>query len=347
MAGGALVLGGLLEACSAPTPAASATAAPVSTAAAPAAKPAAGTAVEQLTTVKMGQTGLSPASWPLYVVQVKGFLADEGLVVDSTVLSSSTSQSDALLTGDVNFNTYSVDSVARPVANGAALKYIATAQAIPNFQLIVGKDINSWADLKGKTLASGSAAGYFDIVMKAMLAANGLKFPGDYNVVSMGNSTDRLPALQTGQIQGMIVGSPDDSQAIAAGFKSLGYVNQYLSQVEYNGYAVSDAWAKANSDTVVRFLRGMQKGVDFLFDPANKTESLKIYGDVSKLEPQYVDSIYDQLINQKMLSRDQRPNPTAIINLLTLSVQNGGIDAIPPLDTWIDTSYLDKAQGKS
>jgi NitT/TauT family transport system substrate-binding protein len=292
--------------------------------------------------VKMGQTGISPASWPLYVAQAKGLLAEQGLEIENVVLASSVTQTQALVTGDMNFNTYSVDSMAKAIVAGAPLKYIAAAQSIPNFQLIVDNDIKSFADLKGKVLASGSAGGYFDIVMRAMLTANGLG-KNDFQVISIGSSADRLPALQAKRISGMIAGGPDDSKALAAGFKSLGYVNDVLKEVEYNGYAVEDKWAKAHADQVVGFLRAMKKANDFLFNPANKAESIAIYSKISTLEPQYLETIYDQLINKAMLSKTLRPDPQGVENILKLAVDQGGLEKVPPLETWMDFSYLDKA----
>jgi ABC-type nitrate/sulfonate/bicarbonate transport system substrate-binding protein len=192
-------------------------------------------------------------------------------------------------------------------------------------------------------LASGSAGGYFDIVMRAMLGVNGLG-KDDYQVISIGNSADRLPSLQAKRISGMIAGGPDDSRALAAGFKSLGYVNDFLKDVEYNGYAVEEKWAKSNEPTVVAFLRATKKSVDWLYDPANKTEAMAIYADISKLEPPFLETIYDQMINRHMLSRDLRPSQTGVENILKLAVESGGMEKVPPLDTWMDFSYLDKAQ---
>ncbi len=320
-------------------PSAAASAKPATSASA-AAKPSGGAA--QVVTVKMGQTGNSPASWPLFVGQAKGFLEKQGLKVENVVIGSSVTQTQALINGDVSFNTYSVDSMAKPILQGATIKLIGSAQEVPNFQMIVSPSINSWADLKGKTVAAGSAGGYFDIVMRGMMEANGLK-ANDYQVISIGDSSQRLPAIQTNKVAGAIMGGPDDSRALAAGLKSLGYVNQYLKDIQYNGYGVEDKWAKSHEALVVGFLKAMKQSTDWLYDPANKAEAESVYNAVSPLEPKYLDAIYDQLITQKMLSRDLKPNNKGIENLLNLAVNQKNLDKVPPLDSWIDLSYLNKA----
>jgi hypothetical protein len=45
-----------------------------------------------------------------------------------------------------------------------------------------------------------------------------------------------------------------------------------------------------------------------------------------------------------MLSVDGRPSPKGIENLLQVSVKYGsGISSVPPLDKWVDLTYLDRA----
>lgn len=45
-----------------------------------------------------------------------------------------------------------------------------------------------------------------------------------------------------------------------------------------------------------------------------------------------------------MLSTDGRPNTRGIENLLHIAVKYGsGMSAVPPLDKWVDLSYLERA----
>jgi len=44
-----------------------------------------------------------------------------------------------------------------------------------------------------------------------------------------------------------------------------------------------------------------------------------------------------------MLARDVRPNLKGTENVLTMAVKQGNLQALPPLDTWFDLSYLDEA----
>ncbi|HLH22310.1 MAG TPA: ABC transporter substrate-binding protein [Chloroflexota bacterium] len=327
--------------------------APTSAGRAPAAAPAgvasggtadvaASAAPASLTQVRMGVTGHSPTYWHAYIATRKGFFAQEGLDFDTIVIPSSVTQTQALIAGDVNFNSYSVDSVAKAVVGGAPLKLIGSAQEVPNFLLIVDHDITTWNDLRGKTLGAGSPGGYYDIVLRAMLAANGLQ-PGDYELRSIGNSSLRLPAIQTGQIAGAIMGDPDAFVARSAGYQPLGSVHDYVHDVQYTGYAIADEWGKAHEALVVGFLRGILRAIAWINDPANKDEAERIYGEITGLGGPYLDDIYDQMVTQKMLSTTARPNMKGLENITNLAYQQGSLNFAPPLDTWVDMSYLDKA----
>ena len=49
------------------------------------------------------------------------------------------------------------------------------------------------------------------------------------------------------------------------------------------------------------------------------------------------------MITQQMLSRDLRPNVRGIENVVNIAYEKGGLESKPPVDTWIDLSYLERA----
>ena len=106
---------------------------------------------------------------------------------------------------------------------------------------------------------------------------------------------------------------------------------------------MDDAWARSNEDTLVRFLRALLRGAAWLFDPANKDEAKRLYAEVADLDVGQVDDIYTDMVNRQMLSRTLRPNLKGIENVMTIAHEQGALEQPPPLDTWVDLSYLEKA----
>lgn len=332
----------LAAACATP---AAAPSKPAASAPASAAAPAPGgapAAASPPTKVILAQTATSPSGWPMYVAQERGFYTEEGVDIERLDLPSSVTQTQALISGDIHINSYTVDSVARAVQGGAPIKMIASAQEVPNLQLIVGKGVESFADLRGKTLGAGSPGGYFNVLLIGMLQTKGLE-PNEYDVVSVRDVRARIPALQSGQLAGTLMSSPDDQIALKEGFKSLGAIHETFPSLMYNGYAVADSWAKANEAALVRFLRGTLRGLTWLREPANKEESKQILFRAIEMPPDVLEIMYQQMVVEKMLGTDLRPNISGSQKVLDMGMQQGSLPPVPPPETWIDLSYLEQA----
>jgi ABC-type nitrate/sulfonate/bicarbonate transport system substrate-binding protein len=293
--------------------------------------------------VRIALTAYSSSNWQIFAAVKRGFFKQENLNVEVIILRSSVIQTQALLANDIHMNTYSIDSAAKPVLQGAPLKLIGTSQEKPSFRAIVAKDIKGWGDLKGKTLAAGTPGGAFYTMFATMLSINGIK-KADYSYLSIGRSSDRIGAMKAGQIQACLIGQPDDFVLLDDGFKSLGFTQDYLKDVQYAGFTVNGKWAEKNEETVVAMMRALVRATRWLHDPANKKAAMAVLVDYfPDWKPSWQEQTYDMLIRQKMLSTDALPNMKGIDNFLKLAVEHGGITSVPPLETWIDRTYVEKA----
>jgi hypothetical protein len=71
-----------------------------------------------------------------------------------------------------------------------------------------------------------------------MLEANGLR-KGDFQLLSMGSGNERIHAIRGGRVQGTLLSPPDDFSILDEGFRSMGFVGDYLKDVQFNGYSVT------------------------------------------------------------------------------------------------------------
>ncbi len=295
------------------------------------------------TNVRVGLPGRLSSNWPLYVAADRGFFAQEGLNVELIAMRNATIQVQALIAGDLQFNHSSVDSTARAFTAGAPLRFIGAAQHKPSFRLLAGKDVKDWNSLRGKFVAAGAPGGLTHALLAAMLDAQGLK-KGDYDILSMGLDSDRAGALKAGRVQATLLIQPTDFGLLEEGFRSMGFVGDFLKDCEYNGYVVNGQWAKDNSATAVAFMRSVLKSLSWLHNSANRQEAIKIHARYIPFKAEWLEQIHDMLIREKMLSVDGRPNAKGIENLLQISVKYGsGMSAVPALDKWVDLTYLDRA----
>jgi ABC-type nitrate/sulfonate/bicarbonate transport system substrate-binding protein len=297
----------------------------------------------KLTNLRVGLPSQLSSNWPLYTAVKRGFFQEEGLSVELIVLRRSTLQIQAMISEDIPLSQFSVDGAARAFTAGAPIRYIGSAQQKPAFRLVVDREVKQWADLKGKVLATGAPGGITYSMLLAMLDANGLK-KDDVKLLSMGTSNDRSQALRARRVQGTLLSAPDDFALLDEGFVSLGFIGEFVKELEYNGYIVNDNWAKRNRDIVTSFMRVMVKATRWLHNPANKDDAIKILAGYIPFKPKWLESVYEMAIQNKMLSTDCRPAPKGIENTLQLSIKYGiGLTSMPAVNTWLDLSYLDSA----
>ena len=295
------------------------------------------------TNLRVGLPGRLSSNWPLYVAADRGFFTQEGLNVELIAMRNATIQVQALIAGDLQFNHSSVDSTARAFTAGAPLRFIGSAQQKPSFRLLVGKDVKDWGSLRGKSVAAGAPGGLTHALLAAMLDAHGLK-KGDYDILSMGLDSDRSNALKAGRVQATLLIQPADFGLLEEGFRSMGFVGDFLKDCEYNGYVVNGQWAKDNGATAVAFMRAVLRSLNWLHNPANRDEAVRIHARYIPFKAEWLEKIHDMLIREKMLSTDGRPDAKGIENLLQISVKYGtGMAAVPALDKWVDLTYLDRA----
>ena len=110
---------------------------------------------------------------------------------------------------------------------------------------------------------------------------------GDYKVNSVGGTGQRLNAMTTDKANAAagVLGLPFVFQAQAAGLKDMGPAARSIGAYQSDCAIVMREWAKANSDTLVRYIRAVVEGRRWLLDPANKAEAIQLLVDRLKLTP--------------------------------------------------------------
>jgi ABC-type nitrate/sulfonate/bicarbonate transport system substrate-binding protein len=71
--------------------------------------------------------------------------------------------------------------------------------------------------------------------------------------------------------------SPFDLQAQAAGFHVLATAAEFLGAYQGQVAAVRKSWADENKARLSGYIRAYVESVEWLYDPANKEEALRIY----------------------------------------------------------------------
>ena len=150
-------------------------------------------------------------------------------------------------------------------------------------QLIVQPDIGSVADLRGKTVIVDAPNTAYALQLYDMLRAAGLK-KGDYEVKVVGATFRRARGDPQGQdLAATMLNPPFSIRAEKAGLKNIGSAVKTIGPYQATGGFVMRAWAKANEDTLVKYLQAYVEGVRWSLDPTNKAEAVGLLVERLKL----------------------------------------------------------------
>jgi ABC-type nitrate/sulfonate/bicarbonate transport system substrate-binding protein len=216
-------------------------------------------------------------SLPITVAQREGLFRREGL--DVSVIIPVPGGSDKMIDA-LNDNWADVTHIATPFLIRAALAgsdavAIDTEFKNPIYSLVAKPEIASIAGLKGKLIGLADQAGTISISMRKLLAAHGLH-PGDYAVKVQEGTPARFNCLTAGDCDAVVLGQPQDLQAIAAGYRLVGRSDEAVPDFLYTVTAVRRAWAQAHREALLRFVRGMAASFAFIRAPENRGRVVKL-----------------------------------------------------------------------
>lgn len=216
-----------------------------------------------------------PFYWPSYVAQQRGMFKEQGLNAEIIQLSRPSEAVQALVGGSLNFTLVSADAFINAIEAGANVAIIGQAIGNPAFSVIAQPGIKTWSEVKGKTIAVSAPKDGAAILFRLMAQANGLK-EGDYTFISVGTTPNRYAALKSKSVDVAIMGQPQDFMAVKEGFRMLGRSDTVLKNYAFIMIGTNKAWAEKHRSEVLRYLAALRRGVDWLYDPANKTAAIDV-----------------------------------------------------------------------
>jgi ABC-type nitrate/sulfonate/bicarbonate transport system substrate-binding protein len=215
-------------------------------------------AAAETVTLRYGQipsTVRSVSSLYLFIAERRGFLAREDIKLAFLPIPGGTDKMVAALDqGTVDVTQTATPYLIRAALAGSDAVAIAGETANPVYSLIAKPDISGYADLKGKTIGLSLKVDTISISMRKLLALKGLR-DGDYTVKELVGTPVRFECLKKGECDAVPLGQPDDFAAIGEGYRRLGVSTEAVSAFQFQVVAARRAWAQANKDGVVPFMR--------------------------------------------------------------------------------------------
>jgi ABC-type nitrate/sulfonate/bicarbonate transport system substrate-binding protein len=289
--------------------------------------------------------GLS--NFSIYAAEHKNLFAKHGLAIELLYTPNSDVLRNGLAKGDHQIAHAAVDNAVAMVELAKADVAIVTGGDNGFNRIFVQPEINAYAELRGKTVVVDAPNTAFALLLYKVLKDNGLN-KSDYVVKPVGGTTARLEAMTKDKANAVagVLNPPFTFRASEAGLKDMGAAAKAIGAYQSDGAFVMREWAKANSDTLVRYISALIEGRRWALDPANKAEAIALLADRLKLAPQVAAQSYAVATDPADgMAKDAKLDMDGFKNVLKLRAeiegQWGGNP--PPPDKYLDLLYYDRA----
>jgi ABC-type nitrate/sulfonate/bicarbonate transport system substrate-binding protein len=291
-------------------------------------------------------------SWsttPQIVAMEKGFFTAENLNLEMVVAGQSAAACQQLLARAVEIGQCSLNDLIQAVESGGApLVSVSTEQVTAlNYGIMAKPEIKSWADMKGKTIMVGGPKDNTVYYTRVMARPNGLK-DDDYQFQYAGASSARYAALKSGAVDAAILTDPFDGQAEQDGYTRVDdLLPKYVTAANYSGggAVVQREWVQSHPNEIAAYIRGFQRSVAWIYDPANKEELFNIMQPKVNVSREAFERTYQRtVVENKLWATNPLTVESAVQGVVNSLVDLEALSAPAPSATkYFDNSYAQLA----
>ena len=259
-------------------------------------------AAQPLKKIAIAYSGISASQSPAWVAYEHGLFKKYGLDVQLIFIEAGSRTVQTLVSGDVAAAQVAGTSVMQSNLQGSGVVMIAGFLNTMDYKFIVSRDITRPDQLKGKTVAVSRVGSSSDFATRYALEKYGLIPDKDVMILQIGSQPARFSAMETGQIQGVMIAIPLTAKAKKMGLNTLADLQMLGLEYQHTGLAVTRSLIKTEPELVRNILRGFVEGIHYM--KRHRKESTAILAkylktdDTDALEEAY-ESVIQALIPEK------------------------------------------------
>ena len=272
-------------------------------------------------TVLMAYGGHNETIGPYWVATDKGFYSKHG--IDARLLQVRNAQISlaALVSGEVPIFLPSIANVLSGVSAGAKIGCVAFPIKGVSRELVVRKEIDSLAALRGKTIGVQSIGGGFWLQTMMLLDAVGV----DPDKIGMkmrviGEEATIVQALVGGNVDAAVVTLPSAAVAKRGGARTLVSTTDLRIALQTVGLCGRNERIANSHDLMTRLAKGMVDAIVYLLDTRNRRDVAAILKKHLRLSAdEDAETSYDSL--RTIASLDIAPDPAAFKNVQRIAAR--------------------------
>ena len=243
--------------------------------------------------IKVAEVAHSIFYAPQYVSIHNGYFIDEGLDIELILTPGADKVTAAVLSGDVEIG-FSGSEATIYVYNGGEKDYLKTFAQLTQKDgsfIVSRKKINNFdiSMLKGSYYIGGRLAGMPEMTLEYILTKNGIKTT-DLTIDTSIAFANMQASFIGGTGDFVSLFEPNATQVEKEGF---GYIVASLGElggnIPYTAYNAKTSFIENNKDTIKKFTKAIQKGLDFVHNNDSKTIA-------EIIQPEFPDTKLEDLI---------------------------------------------------
>ena len=301
-----------------------------------------------LTTVRLN-TFPNATNLALYLGIANGVFEKRGITVDLRFTQNSEAQREGLAKGEFDIAYSAVDNAVAMVETANADVVIVSGGDTSMNEFMTRPEIQSVADMRGKTLVVDRPDTAYALQAKKILKNAGLIEGRDYAIKPVGFTPSRIEAMEkyTDNSAAGMLNPPFSFAAKDKGLKSFGRAIDLIGPYQGGGLFVMRAWAGANGPLLERFIAAYIEATRMALAPANRVQSIALLASRLKQEPQVAARTYDEALTQARfgLVPDIKFDLDGFKSVLALRAEFQGQwgGKAPAPDRYIDLGYYGRA----
>jgi len=189
----------------------------------------------------------------------EGFFKKYGLDVALTPSNSATVVQ-SVVSGEVPLAFGTATNGTNAIAEGAPFKLVASDGNFSGIVVVSRPEVQSWSDLRGKTMAVSDPFSSSDVVTRLLLAKNGLVYNKDVKILAMGSLSAQAAALESGQVAAAGL-TPDIAVKLQSrGHRLLANMAAIRIPLSDGGIYANNSYARAHPEVVRGAIRSVWEG---------------------------------------------------------------------------------------
>lgn len=301
-------------------------------------------------TIKYGLVQPHPVTLPLLVARDKGMFDRHDVSLEVILTGTSAAATQALIGGSVHLIGPTGDASFAAQQKEPRIKHVVAAAEGVMYSLLVVPEIKSIEELRGKIAGATTTKTGDAFYLRGTMDHYGMKDAKDYTIIVAGPVAARAQAMLNRTVHFTANAEPQVSFLTERGMVELLKARDLPRYKDYLQMSVvgMQEWIRANEDAVARFIRAWIEAIDYIYDPGNKADVIRIIGETAKVSEKYAANAYRVYVQEmKMYPARGRLNLAAIRAVYENYALLGDLKGpIPDLREFVEPGPWEKATGR-